>query len=115
MKRKAVYIVLAVWLLSWMPAYGVASSTAAPGKKITLKFVDQWKQDHHVVGKSIELFNEIGKRSKERLEIIRVGGPEVIPAAEQLTYCGKGAVDTPYQESIKGRSAWNSRDGNTKK
>lgn len=89
MKGKAVYIVLAVLLLNSVLAYGAAP----PTQKITLKFVDQWKPDQFIVAKSIEFFKEIGKRSNGRLEIIRAGGPEVIPAAEQLTYCGKGAID----------------------
>ncbi len=93
MSRKALYLVLAVLLLSSISAYGASSPAPQPAKKITLKFVDQWKPDQYCVAKGLELFNEIGKRSKGRLEIIRAGGPEVIPAADQLTYCGKGAVD----------------------
>lgn len=93
MSRKALYLVLAALLLTSISAYGATTLASPPVKKITLKFVDQWKPDQYIVVKGMELFNEIGKRSKGRLEIIRAGGPEVIPAADQLTYCGKGAVD----------------------
>jgi TRAP-type C4-dicarboxylate transport system substrate-binding protein len=93
MKRRAVYMTLAVLALSSSLAYGQKAPTPQPAKKITLKFVDQWKPDQWIVAKATEVFNEVSKRSKGRLEIIRAGGPEVIPAQEQLNYCGKGAVD----------------------
>jgi TRAP-type C4-dicarboxylate transport system substrate-binding protein len=41
----------------------------------------------------LQLFNEIGKRSNGRLEIIRAGGPEMIPMQDQLNICGKGGID----------------------
>jgi len=89
MTRKALYIIVgvAVMLFSLMPVYG-----AAPAK-ITLKMVDMYKPDHFGTLRYMELFNEIGKRSQGRLEIIRAGGPEMIPLQDQLTICGKGGID----------------------
>ena len=92
MKRKAVYVALAVVLLGWTLGYGQRAFGEEP-KKITLKFVDQWKPDQWIVVRAMKLFNEISQRSNGRLEIMRAGGPEVIPPREQLNYCGKGAID----------------------
>jgi TRAP-type transport system periplasmic protein len=89
MKKKGILIVALLGILAFglMPAYA-----QAPGK-ITLKFVDAYKADQYTVVKFLDFFNEIGKRSNGRLEIIRAGGPEVIPMQDQLTACGKGAID----------------------
>jgi TRAP-type C4-dicarboxylate transport system substrate-binding protein len=89
MMRKSAYIIVgvAVVLFSLMPVYG-----AAPAK-ITLKFVDAYKPDHFGTLRYMQLFNEIGKRSNGRLEIIRAGGTEMIPMQDQLTICGKGGID----------------------
>jgi TRAP-type C4-dicarboxylate transport system substrate-binding protein len=95
MGRKAVYIMLglAVVLFGQMPAYGAEPS------KITLKMVDTFKPDHFATRRYIELFKEIGRRSQGRLEIIRVGGPEMIPLKDQLTICGKGGIDVIFLQS----------------
>ncbi len=87
--RRAAYIIVgvAIVLLSLMPVYG------AEPAKITLKMVDAFKPDHFGTLRYMQLFNEIGKRSKGRLEIIRAGGPEMIPLQDQLTICGKGGID----------------------
>jgi TRAP-type C4-dicarboxylate transport system substrate-binding protein len=81
---------LAVLLSSLVSAYG-----AAP-EKITLKFVDQWKPDQYSTAKFLKVAEEIGKRSKGRLEIVRAGGSEVIPAPDQLNACGKGSIDIVF-------------------
>jgi TRAP-type C4-dicarboxylate transport system substrate-binding protein len=94
--KKAFYtvVVITILALSLIPACtaAVPDTTPAP-QKITLNFVDQWKLDHFVVKNVMEVFAEIEKRSKGRLEIIRTGGAEIIPAADQLTACGKGSID----------------------
>jgi TRAP-type C4-dicarboxylate transport system substrate-binding protein len=89
MKKKTLFAfaVLAVMFVGLMPAFG------APPAKMTIRFVDQWKPEQFIISKFLLYADEISKRSNGRLEIVRAGGPEIIPAPDQLTACGRGAID----------------------
>lgn len=102
--RKASWAVLGllVLLASLMPACRAPAPTPpsptalppkAPPVKVTLKFVDAYKPAHWAVKKYLELFSDVNKRSNGQLEVIRAGGGEIIPVEDQLTACGKGAID----------------------
>ena len=89
-------------LLSGAAAVAAGLALASAAQAEILRLVTNWGTGSYSVARTlgfVEEFNNSQAAKDADLQIVHIGGPEAIPATEQLTGLSKGVFDLPVRRS----------------